>query len=241
MKNYLSFGGGVNSVALHLLLLDQGVEFESVFVHHGTDWPETYDYVDTFQKWLNDNGHQRVTVLVPNEQGFSSLYEYALSKSMVPAIYPRWCTRQFKIKHIMKYYDKPCFNMIGIDAGEAKRAKISIENGVENRFPLIEADIDREGCKAIIKKKHGLPIPQRSGCYICPFQRRSQWVELRKKHPELFCKAQILEKKNMEYRIAKGKKPLTLSGSGKRLSAIVDEGQMQIWKHDEYPPCQCGL
>jgi len=50
MKNYLSFGGGVNSVALYLYLLDQKVEFEAVFVDHGTDWPETYDYVEMFKK-----------------------------------------------------------------------------------------------------------------------------------------------------------------------------------------------
>ena len=52
MKNYLSFGGGVNSVAMMLLLLDQKQEFESIFVDHGTDWPETYEYFDMFQEWL---------------------------------------------------------------------------------------------------------------------------------------------------------------------------------------------
>lgn len=35
MKNYLSFGGGVNSVALYLLMEDMGIEFEAVFVNHG--------------------------------------------------------------------------------------------------------------------------------------------------------------------------------------------------------------
>ena len=45
MKEYLSFGGGVNSTALMLLLLDEGIEFESVFVNHGGDYPETYEYV----------------------------------------------------------------------------------------------------------------------------------------------------------------------------------------------------
>ncbi|RLC23031.1 MAG: hypothetical protein DRH93_08360 [Deltaproteobacteria bacterium] len=56
MKNYLSFGGGVNSVAMMLLLLDQKAEFEAIFVDHETDWPETYEYFDMFQKWLKDHG-----------------------------------------------------------------------------------------------------------------------------------------------------------------------------------------
>jgi len=40
MKNYLSHGMGVNSTALMLLLADEGIEFESVFVYHGGDYPE---------------------------------------------------------------------------------------------------------------------------------------------------------------------------------------------------------
>jgi 3'-phosphoadenosine 5'-phosphosulfate sulfotransferase (PAPS reductase)/FAD synthetase len=60
--NYLSFGAGVNSTALMLYLLDRGVDFEAVFVNHGTDYPETYEYV----QYLKDNGY-RITVIKPNE------------------------------------------------------------------------------------------------------------------------------------------------------------------------------
>lgn len=42
MKNYLSFGGGVNSVAMMLLLLDEGVEFEAVYVWM-PDWRRHLD------------------------------------------------------------------------------------------------------------------------------------------------------------------------------------------------------
>lgn len=49
MKKYLSFGGGVNSVAMMLMLLDQKDDFEAIFVDHGTDWPETYEYFEMFQ------------------------------------------------------------------------------------------------------------------------------------------------------------------------------------------------
>ncbi len=231
MKNYLSFGGGVNSVAMYLLLLDQGVEFEAVFVDHGTDWPETYEYVEMFTK------KYPVTILAPKE---GNLYEYAWDHKMVPATWPRWCTRQFKLSVLFKYYETPCFQMIGIDAGEAKRARISIEKGVENRYPLIEANIDRDGCKKLIKK-HGLPIPNKSGCYICPFQTVRQWKELRMKHPDLFCKAEQIESRNMDYRVSKGKKPMYLSPRRASLRAIVDEDQGQIFEIDEYPPCNCML
>ena len=246
MKKYLSFGGGVNSVAMMLLLLDQKDEFEAVFVDHGTDWPETYEYVNMFQGWLKKHGHDQITVLKPAHskdlegKPFSNLYEFSYFRRIVPSGFRRWCTADFKVKPIYKYVDTPSFMLIGIDFGEAKRARISTEKGIENRYPLIEYEIDREGCKKIIYDS-GLDIPMKSGCYICPFQRKAQWIELRKKHPELFCKAQQLEDRNMEYRIEKGKKPMTLSSSRKRLKSFIDEDQMHLFEEDNYPPCQCGL
>lgn len=41
VKRYLSYGGGVNSTALLLLMHDEGLDFEAVFVDHGTDYPQT--------------------------------------------------------------------------------------------------------------------------------------------------------------------------------------------------------
>ena len=246
MKKYLSFGGGVNSVAMMLMLLDQKEDFEAIFVDHGTDWPETYEYFDMFQAWLKEHGHKLITVLKPSflaKKGtdpWENLYDYSYFRKMVPSSFRRWCTVEFKLKPIFKYVETPCFMLIGIDFGEIKRAKISTEGGIENRYPLVEYEIDRDECKEIIKK-HRLPIPIKSGCYICPFQKKSQWVELRHKHPDLFCKAQKLENRNIEYQKCKGKKPKTLSNSRKKLGNFVEEDQMNLFEQDDYPPCQCGL
>jgi hypothetical protein len=53
VKQYLSFGGGVNSTALLLLLTDQGLEFETVFVNprgviEMPDLPEPQEGVDYY-------------------------------------------------------------------------------------------------------------------------------------------------------------------------------------------------
>ena len=241
MKNYLSFGGGVNSVAMMLYLLDEGWDFEAVFVNHGTDWPETYEYLDMFQNWLVKRGFNQITVLKTNIQGCTTLYDYCWMYKMVPSIMQRWCTNKFKIRVMYQYYQKPCFVLIGFDFDEIKRVKISNNKGTENRYPLIEAEFTRNGCIEIIKT-HGLPIPIKSGCFICPYQRGSQWKELRYRHPELFCKAEQLEKRNMEYQKIQGKKPLFLNQSPKAsLRVIVNETQGKLFKQDEYPPCHCML
>ena len=239
MRKYLSFGGGVNSVALYLYLVEQGEEFEAVFVHHGTDWPETYDYVAGFQWWLKREGLRPITILRPEYSGFSVLFDFCWENRMVPIIYHRWCTSRFKVEVLHKYTKPPAWELIGIDAGESRRAKIQNRGGLESRYPLIEADIDRQGCVGIIKR-HGLPVPMKSGCWICPFQRKSQWRELRRTHPCLFQRAVDLEQRNIDRRIERGKKPLYLMPRA-ALPAIVDEHQMQIFEQDEYPPCQCGL
>jgi hypothetical protein len=145
----------------------------------------------------------------------------------------------FKIAYLHKYYDKPCFQMLGIDSGEAHRAKLGNDHGIENRFPLIEEGLDRNGCIKLIKR-HGLPVPQKSGCYICPFQTVTEWKHLRKRHPDLFCQVEQLEKRNIEYRKSKGRKPMWISPKGS-LRKVVSERQSQIWSVDEYPPCNCML
>jgi len=236
MRNYLSFGGGVNSVALYLYLIDQSVDFEPVFMDHGTDWPETYEYLNMFQNFIAKRGWPSITVLRSG-----NLYDYSWEKKMVPFFKRRWCTRIFKVKPLEKYYTKPCFQMLGFDFSEINRAKISCSDGIETRYPLIEAEIDRHGCKALIKS-HGLNPPMKTGCYICPFQKRSQWIELRRKHPCLFQKAVDLEQRNIDYRLSVGKRPMYLSQSYKcSLPEVVNERQKKLWIEEKYPPCVCRV
>ena len=265
MKKYVSMGMGVNSVAMMLVLLDQKEDFEAIFVDHGTDWPETYEYLEMFQGWLIKNGHKSITVLKPDVEMHKNLYEYYWEFKMVPSFMVRICSDKFKVRVINKYVEKPCFMLIGFDTDEEHRAKISITKSIENRFPLLENEISRSGCKQIITD-HGLPVPMKSGCYICPYQKKQQWVELRQKHPELFCKATGIEKRNMDERVRlnhefkilalkyahaipaimvlsllEGRKVFTLSASKKTIPAMIEESQQNLFEQDDYPPCQCGL
>ena len=251
MRNYLSFGGGVNSVAMYLMLVSQGWEpgnsekgFEAVFVDHGTDWPETYEYVDMFKK------SYPLTVLKPAQRGsrpkgnydtiYDNLYEHSWAIKMFPSRVSRWCTHKFKSLVLTRYHKKPCFVMIGYDYSERHRATISSRHGQEFRWPLIENEIDREGCKKIIKDA-GLLIPMKSGCYICPYQRVGQLRELRKKHPNLFCKLEQLEDRNNAERKRLQKAPYYSFKKPVRIVAEKNINQKKLFSDDEYPPCECGL
>ena len=231
MLKYLSYGGGVNSTAMLILLHAEGWEFESIYVDHGCDWPETREYVEMIQK------HFPITILKPNVEGESNLYDYAYWRKMTPSRTRRWCTDKFKVRVINKYVKKPCFSLIGFSTDEEHRAKFSIDKGIENRFPLLEYEISRQGCVDIIKAS-GFPVPIKSGCYFCPFQRIGQWKLLRRKHPDLFCKAVKLEQRRIERLNETNGKPQYLAD--KPLLEVVKEKQGVLWD-DMKPPCSCGL
>jgi 3'-phosphoadenosine 5'-phosphosulfate sulfotransferase (PAPS reductase)/FAD synthetase len=233
MKNYLSYGGGVNSTAMLLILHDEGQNFESIYVDHGCDWPETREYVHEIMV-----KRFPITILTPQVDGYSNLHDYASRYAMIPSRKTRWCTNKFKVSVINAYVQKPYFSLIGFSPDEAKRAKLSSQNGIENRFPLLEREIDREGCIEIIKA-HGLPVPIKSGCWFCPFQRIGQWKLLRRRHPNLFCKAQQLEAREMEARAKIGKGPLYLASKNRTLEDSIKGRQVRLF--EEYPPCNCTL
>ena len=234
MKRYLSFGGGVNSVALMLLLEDMGVEFEAVYCDHGGDWTETRDYIAMLQA----AGH-RITIIKPNVEGCENLYDYALWRRIAPSMLNRWCTDKFKVRPLNDYFKRPAQVFIGFACGEEKRqARRRPTEGVWHTYPLIDLCIDREGCKEVIAA-HGLPIPDKSGCFFCPFQRVAEWRRLRDEHPCLFAKARELEMACIERRKAQGKPPWFLTGHDRPLDTVVREGQPDLfgWRK----PCECNL
>jgi len=230
-RQYLSFGGGVNSTALLLLLTERKEEFEAVFVDHGGDYPETYEYV----KLLQDKGYP-ITVVKGVING-DDLYDYCLKYRILPCRRFRWCTMKFKVNVVHSYYEKPCFEMIGLDAGESNRAKNRrTTKGIEVDYPLIRWNLDRNDCLEVIKK-HGLPAPRKSGCYFCPFARGSDFRRMRDQYPELWCKTLKMEQLCNERLGEAGKKPTYLKD--KPLSAVVQEGQKDLF--GERKPCRCWL
>jgi hypothetical protein len=82
--------------------------------------------------------------------------------------------------------------LIGMAADEAHRQK-------GRACPLIDRGIDRKGCVRIIQAE-GLDVPQKSGCWICPFMSKRQWRELYRCHPDLFERAARLEEAATERR-----------------------------------------
>ncbi len=184
MNQVISYGAGVNSTAMAIMLINQGWRGHIVFSDTGCEWPETYCYMDYFEsEWLKPRGFEIIRLKglpYQNKREGISLIDYCETRHVIPFAAVRWCTMEWKVEPMKRWgadNDNPK-SLIGIAADESQRRPDA------NR-PLVNAGITREGCIKIIETE-GLSVPQKSGCYICPFQRPKTWRELWRNHPELF-------------------------------------------------------
>jgi hypothetical protein len=181
MREFIAYGGGVGSSALILRNLKsvKKKELEVVFVNHGADLPETYNYVRNIQNELDFD----VTILATE-----NLFDYCWQHKILPSIHWRWCTDKFKIRPMKKYVGKD-IPQIGLSFEERWRAK-DFEINKRASFPLIRESITKR--KALLEF-NDVKVPCKSGCFFCPFQKKEQWRQLFFNHPFLFLKAMLLE------------------------------------------------
>ena len=195
----LSFGGGVNTVALMILLLrDREPLDEAVFADTGGEVPETYEYVQFAKSYLADHGVPFRTV--SNINGHD-LYGTAWRRRVIPSAVWRWSTRDYKVRPIHRYYrslQARINQYVGIAYDEIERMKDSGVPYVMNLYPLVDRKITRAGCIEVIEEA-GLPVPEKSGCFFCPFNSADRWAWLYDKHPDLYERAVALEENSKHF------------------------------------------
>lgn len=196
-KFCLSYGAGVNSTALAIHLTKNNLPLDYViFSDTGSELPETYSYLPIMEDYLRKYNIPFVTV-----KAKTTLLERCIRRKVIPSTLWRWCTRDFKVRPIHKFYKtlkSPIIEYIGIDYDEIHRMKDAREDFLTKSYPLIDNKIGREDCIAIIKQAH-MPIPVKSGCWFCPFNNKDRWESIRKQHPSLFMKAKQIETNNKHY------------------------------------------
>ena len=196
MKTILSYGGGVNSTAILALakLGELPMPDYIVFSDTGAEYPYTYNYLNYLEEqnikpdiiYLTGGYYRK------KQDTWETLIEYCNRKKIIPSIFHRWCSMDWKVRPV-DLFSEGMIKWIGIDYGESHRAeKIHSPN---TEFPLIDLEIDREKCKKIIRNA-GWGIPLKSGCFICPYQSRKNWISQREKYPDLYQIAKQLEQQS---------------------------------------------
>jgi len=198
-KYILSYGGGVNSTALIVFLVKNKFPLDYVvFSDTGDEMPGTYEYLEVMKKYLS---RRNIPFEIVKNRKKVSLSDKCLSRKVIPSQVWRWCTRDFKVLPIHRFYRKlhsHIYQYMGIDYGEVHRMKPAKVDYVTNLYPLIDYKINREECINLIKKAR-LPIPVKSGCYFCPYNNMERWAEIYEKHPDLYKRSMKIEENSKHF------------------------------------------
>jgi hypothetical protein len=200
IKHILSFGAGVNSVALMIRLLQTEEPLdEVVFADTGAELPETYAYLPVVEDYLKRH-HVPFRILTAQVRG-RDLYHTCWERKVIPSAVWRWSTRDFKVRPIHRHYrslDAHINQYLAIAYDELERMKMSRVSYVTNLYPLVDERITRAGCIDLIQQA-GLPLPAKSGCFFCPFNSLDRWRWLLENHPDLYEKAILLEENTKHF------------------------------------------
>jgi hypothetical protein len=223
VKHILSLGAGVQSSTLALMAakgLVSPLPDAAIFADTQAEPPSVYLWLDWLEKQLPFPVY-RVTeakrldeeeLVVRRSKKSGKLYR----RSLIPAfgrnlltekkagIFPRKCTRDFKLTPIFRKAKELggvprqkrsgiyVSQWIGISTDEAHRMKPSGEAWAENRWPLIELGMSREDCLRWMADQ-GYPQPPRSACVFCPFHNDHEWARLKREEPDQFARAVAFE------------------------------------------------
>ena len=196
----LSLSGGKDSTALAFFMKNNMPEVfektELVFCDTECELPETYDYLNKIEIFLN----RKITWLKPEKS-----FEHIMSTcGYLPSPIRRWCTIELKTKPFEKFIKEKINGLInlyiGIRADEMFRAKFGKykNKNIKEVYPFVENGLIKNDIENILKET-GINLPQyynwsnRSGCYFCPFQTKKNWINLYENHPDLFFKAKFYE------------------------------------------------
>lgn len=247
-KTFFSFGGGVQSTAIALLLInkpeiftDKGLSIPKtiIFADTGAEPQKVYDHVKKIGDMLSkaDFNFQ----IVKNERAFTDVN----STQLVPwftrsdngvGMLRRQCTSEWKIKPIEKYMRqylgkekgqripaKTAKIWIGISCDESRRMRINQTQWIENVYPLISIGYNRVDCQ-VYNYQTLEELAPKSACYFCPYTHRQEWERRRIEEPELFQKAvEIDEQIRVLPNVGKTKFPCYIHSSGYPLKDATNE------------------
>lgn len=265
----VSYGGGVQSNAL-LALRAAGRITPNLFlfanVGEKAEHPATLRYVrevampfaeahgielvELHRKWKRGERAGQVDDLLDSVER-SSTPSIPVRRVKDGPPMSRSCTVNYKIRRVSEELKRrgatvedPALVMLGISVDEIGRAKsegIDPRSPVQDRaYPLLALGLSRTDCIGIIREA-GLPVPQPSSCWFCPFHSSEAWRILARENPELFARACEIEASMSARSMARDGRPVFLTRRGVPLDQAIDTGQMAFEGMDGCDGGWCGV
>lgn len=241
MSEMISFGAGINSVAMTVMLVNEDWRGPIVFADTGGEHPETYCYMEYFESHFLKPHGLTITRLLPGTEWHGRkarepLEKYCLRVGIIPLLAVRWCSIRWKRTPLENWRKQHGFarTLLGMSASEPRR----IRDDPVVQYPLYERDITRGECGRIIQHAD-LDLPIKSGCFFCPGQRIDQWKRLYFNHPDLYERATTME----DNASTRNQKWATLDSHGISLREHArrrwqDQTEMDL---SQWLPCICRL
>lgn len=193
------YGAGRDSTAMLIEMVRRGIRPDAItFANVGAEKRATYDFIPVFDAWLRRHDFPGITTVAyqPARAPYYTLEGNMVLNATLPgaAFGQHTCAMKFKVEPQQKWARRwklaqeawaagvKVRKFIGFEAGEThrlKRADARAHSGRASKLeakryrfemPLMEWGIDLAGCIEIIESA-GLPVPPKSACYFCPFQR----------------------------------------------------------------------
>jgi len=203
----LSLSGGVCSSALYVLSALGCVEPRAelaVYLDTGAEMLEAQESVARLREWGKGHGGAPIEVYC-QRPGLYDVHFEGLARGRTPlplhtlpngAPLRRECTLKWKVRPTRR-----CLRRLGISKGvlwlgftaeERRRCRESRVQWIRHRWPLAELGMGREDCVEVFREA-GLPVPVRTGCWLCPLHPHGVWERMATEDPGRFKLAVRLE------------------------------------------------
>ena len=204
--------GGADSTALAILMHEMfpHVNFRLCFTDTGAEEPSIYETLKRLEIFLG----KKIDWIAPERDLWQLIRDF---NNFLPSSRDRYCTRELKLKSFsrwMKQFDgRRKWMFVGIRADEPFRLAFTTEDA-STEMPLLDLGWKRADVFEKLRSTIGIPelyrTRLRSGCSVCPFQRRSELVGLLQSRPEEFAAGAAVEKLS-EQDLARHESPPHLS------------------------------
>jgi len=195
----LSYGGGIQTVAMIVLILKGRLPKPDMLVIADTsrEKSSTWDYLaEVVQPALERQGmaveiagHELATVDLHSGNGDLLIPVFTETGKL-----PTFCSTEWKQRVVQRYLRSRGVEQadvwIGFSLDEERRwERARHDTGWYQRtFPLYDLGLTRADC-AVIIQDYGWPLPASSACWLCPNMDDAEWHEMKRDYPEDFQKA----------------------------------------------------
>lgn len=197
--------GGADSTVMAIVMarLFPETKFIYLFTDTEAEDPNIPENLARLEKYLD-----RPIRHVHPERGLYPLIEKW--GGFLPGHNSRYCTRELKLAPFeatmaqLRPTNGVIHSYVGIRADEAgaRTGLISHHDWIETHTPFVELGVARSQVFAVLDKTVGVPAMyqyrSRSGCVVCPFQRRAELIQSALRYPEHWQRGGAAEKLTAE-------------------------------------------